>query len=385
MSQPAIRVENVGKRFTLHTELRTSLRERLVRARPKGTEFWAVRDATFEVMPGEALGIIGKNGAGKSTALKVLTGVFRPTTGSVQIRGRTAALHELGAGFHPELTGRENIRLNGAILGFSRTQIDSLMDDIIDFSGIEQFIDVPVKRYSTGMNGRLGFAIAAKLEPEILMIDEVLSVGDAEFRQKCTNRLEELRANGCSVVLVSHSLPTIRRMCNQALWLDHGRVMAIGPADEVCEQYEKYAAELSGAKNPPGSGPISIVELELSDGAGNKVEKLAARAPAQIGLRYRWDSAPARAQFGFRIHNHDGVPLVVERSAPLEIPETESGEAVARFRVPDLLLQEGSYLVSTEIYNSGKMIERRDREFVLRVTATSPRSGGLVDLPGDWV
>jgi lipopolysaccharide transport system ATP-binding protein len=385
VSQPAIRAENVGKRFTLHTELRTSLRERLVRARPKGTEFWAVRDATFEVMPGEALGIIGKNGAGKSTALKVLTGVFRPTTGTVQIRGRTAALHELGAGFHPELTGRENIRLNGSILGFSRTQIHRLMDDIIDFSGIEEFIDVPVKRYSTGMNGRLGFAIAAKLEPEILMIDEVLSVGDAEFRQKCTNRLEELRANGCSVVLVSHSLPTIRQMCDQALWLDHGRVMAIGPATEVCEKYEKYAAELSGATNSPGSGPISIVELELSDGAGNKVEKLAARAPAQIGLRYRWESATASTQFGFRIHNHDGVPLVVERSAPMEIPEVESGEAVAQFRVPDLLLQEGSYLVSTEIYTSGEMIERRDREFVLRVTATSPRSGGLVDLPGDWV
>ena len=385
MSQPAIRALNVGKRFTLHTELRTSLRERLVRARPKGTEFWAVRDATFEVMPGEALAIIGKNGAGKSTALKVLTGVFRPTTGSVEIRGRTAALHELGAGFHPELTGRENIRLNGSILGFSRTQIDRLMDDIIDFSGVEEFIDVPVKRYSTGMNGRLGFAIAAKLEPEILMIDEVLSVGDAEFRQKCTNRLEELRANGCSVVLVSHTLPTVRQMCNQALWLDHGRVKAIGPTNEVCEQYEKYAAELGGAKNPPGSGPISIVELVFSDGAGSSVEKLAARQPAQIGFRYRWQSAPTSAQIGFRIHNHDGVPIIVERSSPLEIPETGSGEAVARFRIPDLLLQEGSYLVSTEIYANGETIERRDREFVLRVTATSPRSGGLVNLPGDWV
>src|SRR5664280_107762 len=238
MTDFAIRAENLSKRFWLHTDRRTGLKERFIRGQaPKGREFWALRDASFEIERGSTFGLLGQNGSGKSTTLKVLAGIYRPNGGRVIVNGRVSALLELGAGFHGELTGRENVRLNGAILGLSAKQIDAAMDRIIDFAAIGDFIDSPVKIYSSGMFVRLGFAIAVSLDPEILMVDEVIAVGDEEFQRKCFDHLFELRKRGTTIVLVTHSLGLIRDMCDQAAWLDHGEVRELGVAREVADRY----------------------------------------------------------------------------------------------------------------------------------------------------
>jgi ABC-2 type transport system ATP-binding protein/lipopolysaccharide transport system ATP-binding protein len=238
MTDYAIRAVRLSKRFWLHTERRTGLKERFIRGRgPKAKEFWALRDASFEIEHGSTFGLLGQNGAGKSTTLKVLAGIYRPTSGLVEVNGRVSALLELGAGFHGELTGRENIRLNGAILGLSRRQIDASMDRIIDFAGLGEFIDSPVKVYSSGMYVRLGFAVAVSLDPEILMVDEIIAVGDEEFQRKCFDHLFELRKRGSTIVLVSHSLGLIRDLCDQAAWLEHGHIRELGPARGVVDKY----------------------------------------------------------------------------------------------------------------------------------------------------
>jgi lipopolysaccharide transport system ATP-binding protein len=211
----AVSLESVSKRFWLAQERRTSLKERVVRGRaPSGKELWALKDASFEVPQGTTFGLIGHNGSGKSTALKVISGIYRPTSGEVTVNGKLSALLELGAGFHGDLSGRENIRLNGSILGMSRREIEAAMDEIIDFSGLEDFIDTPVKVYSSGMYVRLGFAIAVTVRPDVLAIDEIIAVGDEEFQRKCFDHLHSLRRNGTTILLVSHSLSVLEELCD---------------------------------------------------------------------------------------------------------------------------------------------------------------------------
>ncbi len=247
MGAPSIVVEGVGKRFSLHQARAVSFRELLARrqagaARPE-REFWALRDVGFTVEPGHPLAIIGHNGSGKSTLLKLLTGILKPTQGKIDVRGRIGALIEVGAGFHPDLTGRENVYLNGSILGASRKEIDRQFDHIVAFAGLEKFIDTPVKRYSSGMYMRLGFSIAAHLEPEILLIDEVLAVGDAQFQSRCLGFLKRFVAQGGSVVFVSHVMGQVRELCDRCVWLDQGQMMGFGEATELIEKYEALVAE----------------------------------------------------------------------------------------------------------------------------------------------
>ena len=238
MNDVAIAADGLSKRFLLHRERRTGLKERFVRGKPAAAqEFWALRDASFVVPKGTTFGLIGQNGSGKSTTLKVLAGIYRPTSGTVEVNGRVSALLELGAGFHGELTGRENIRLNGAILGLNNRQITAAMDSIIDFAGIGHFIDEPVKVYSSGMFVRLGFAVAISLDPEILIVDEVIAVGDEEFQRKCFDYLFDLRRRGKTIVLVTHSLNFVRDLCDQAAWLEGGTVRQLGPARDVADAY----------------------------------------------------------------------------------------------------------------------------------------------------
>jgi len=200
-------------------------------------EFWALRDVNFEIKRGEVVGVIGRNGAGKSTLLKILSRITEPTTGKVEIRGRVASLLEVGTGFHPELTGRENVYLNGAILGMTRADIRRKFDQIVAFAEVEKFLDTPVKRYSSGMYVRLAFAVAAHLEPEILVVDEVLAVGDASFQRRCLGKMGEICEAGRTVLFVSHNMQSIRQLCNQAIWLDQGQVRAIGRSDEIVSEY----------------------------------------------------------------------------------------------------------------------------------------------------
>src|SRR5271156_304411 len=233
-----IRLDHVSKRYFIQS----GSRERSI-AWPSFSllhkrEMWALRDISFEVPQGESLGIVGNNGAGKSSLLKLLSRITAPTSGEIRIRGRLSALVEVGSGFHPELTGRENIFLNGSMLGMTRSEIARRVDSIVEFAGVPEFIDVPVKRYSTGMYVRLGFSIAAHLDPDILLLDEVLAVGDAAFQAKCLDRISELRKTGRTIVFISHDLAAVYRLCDRALLLSHGCILADGPPRQVIDQYQ---------------------------------------------------------------------------------------------------------------------------------------------------
>ena len=238
MSTAAVEIDQVSKRFRLYHERNQTLKSAIMRQRRSvHEEFWALRDISFEVPAGSTFALVGSNGSGKSTLLKCLAEIYTPTSGSIQYRGRMAAMLEVGSGFHSELSGRENIFLNGSILGMSRREVQAKLDDIIAFSGVEQFIDQPVKNYSSGMYVRLGFSIAIHVEPEILVVDEVLAVGDAEFQQKCFGKFEEFHRDGRTVILVSHSLATVTKMCDRAAWIDKGALQTVGDAESVVRAY----------------------------------------------------------------------------------------------------------------------------------------------------
>lgn len=275
MSEYSMRVNNVFKRFRRgerHDSLRDlipSLVKRAIRRDRERAlapeEFWVLNDISFELRKGETLGIIGHNGAGKSTMLKHLSGIMEPTRGSIEVNGRLSALIEVGAGFHPDLTGRENVFLNGVILGMSRAEVKRKFDEIVDFAGLEEFIDTPVKRYSSGMFARLGFSVAAHLEPDILVIDEVLSVGDFAFQRKGLEKMRAIAKSGATVIFVSHNLQAVAEFCHRGILLERGRVVADGPTDQVVRRY------LDTAENHaerPASGPVRIVRTDIVGAAG---------------------------------------------------------------------------------------------------------------------
>lgn len=240
MIETAVQVDGVSKRFRLYQERNQTLKAALMRGRTSVYEdFWALRDVSFDVPRGSTFGLIGSNGSGKSTLLKCLANIYYPNEGSISHFGKVAAMLEVGSGFHGELSGRDNIFLNGSILGMSKKQIIAKFDEIVEFSGVEQFIDQPVKNYSSGMYVRLGFAIAVNVNPDILVVDEVLAVGDQEFQEKCYRKFEDFKADGKTVILVSHSMGTVESMCDQVAWLDHGRLQAVGDSGPTIAKYLK--------------------------------------------------------------------------------------------------------------------------------------------------
>jgi ABC-2 type transport system ATP-binding protein/lipopolysaccharide transport system ATP-binding protein len=393
----AVRVENLSKRFWLHRERRTSLKEIIIRGRaPKPEEFWALRDASFAIERGTTFGLLGPNGSGKSTTLKVLAGIYRPTGGRVEVRGKVSALLELGAGFHGDLTGRENIRLNGAILGLSGRQTNAAMDRIVDFAGIGEFIDSPVKIYSSGMLIRLGFAVAVSLEPEILMVDEVIAVGDEEFQRKCFDHMFELRKRGTTIVLVTHSLALIRDMCDQAAWLESGRIIELGPARDVADRYieavnEREAQELAtdGSADARrgdrvGSGEARITGLEFLDQDGKPVPVLLSGAGCTIRMRYeaRRPVSPVSFELGF-VHE-SGAQVAGPNSGGFGPWSVDWGEGYVDFVVDELILQPGIFQVSTAIVDRGHIYDFADREYTLRVRALGKQEPGLARMPGTW-
>lgn len=239
MSSPAVEVDHVSKRFRLYQERNQTLKSAIMRGRRSVHEdFWALRDITFDVPSGSTFALVGSNGSGKSTLLKCLAKIYTPNEGAIRHNGRMAAMLEVGSGFHSELSGRENIFLNGSILGMSKREVESKLDDIIGFSGVEQFIDQPVKNYSSGMYVRLGFSIAIHVEPEILVVDEVLAVGDAEFQQRCFAKFDDFHREGRTVILVSHALGTVRQMCDRAAWIDKGVLKMVDDVGPVVDAYE---------------------------------------------------------------------------------------------------------------------------------------------------
>ena len=366
MTTPAIRAEHLGKRYTLarnrdalarYKTLRESvtggvatLARRIRGQRAETTQdFWALRDVSFDVRPGEVVGIIGRNGAGKSTLLKILSRITRPSTGRVILNGRVGSLLEVGTGFHPELTGRENVYLNGSILGMARREIDRKFDEIVAFSEVEKFLDTPVKRYSSGMYVRLAFAVAAHLDPEILLVDEVLAVGDARFQQKCMGRIGEIGRSGRTVLFVSHNMNAVAKLTTSALYLDGGRVAAQGPTNAVVQQYLAADGRLDPVwerPDPENGSDLTITSVRACTPDGRTATRFAADQgfTIEIGFTVR---AEAAGQVMFRLNtNEDGSTIF---STALSDQDGERGTVfapgvyTARCRVPANLLVPGSY------------------------------------------
>ena len=275
MTAPAIEIQGIAKKFRRYKERPTSLKQRVTKFRVRSEEFWALKDVGIEIPEGSTFGLIGPNGSGKSTLLKIVAGILRPTEGLVTTRGRIAALLELGAGFHPELTGRENVYLNGSILGLSRKEIDSKFDEIVAFAELEDFIDNQVKFYSSGMFVRLGFAVAVHVDPQILLVDEVLAVGDEGFQRKCLDRVRQFQREGRTIMFVTHAVDLVRQICDEAVMLDHGAMVAQGDPEEVVRTFRlQMLKEDLAYATEEGSKEIEIVSAELireDGGSGTEV------------------------------------------------------------------------------------------------------------------
>jgi ABC-2 type transport system ATP-binding protein/lipopolysaccharide transport system ATP-binding protein len=397
VTEPAIVVDTLSKRFRLPTERRNSLKERVLRGGGTYREFWALRDVSLEIPRASTFGLVGHNGSGKSTLLKVLAGIHRPTSGTVRVDGRVSALLELGAGFHPELTGRDNILLNGSILGLTQKQILAAMDRIVEFSGIGDFIDAPVKVYSSGMYVRLGFSIAVNLDPEVLIIDEVIAVGDEEFQRKCFDHLYQLKRRGCTIVFVSHSMPLVTTLCDQAVWIDHGRVRHLGNPIEVADAYlsEVNALErqaggaepVAGSKGRRGSGTVALRGLEFLGADG---QPTVVTTPGEsVTLRTRLAAAERVQGVGVRLGLETEGGIVV--GAPTQrfpgLVLEPGQEAVVDYVVPSVMLQPGTYTVSVTVADPSMshVFDDRDRSFLLHVRGGGTSvDGGLVDLGGRW-
>lgn len=358
MSAPAIEVSGLGKRYVIehesrHDNLRDTLHHtarKLWRRYRWGTsfekeEFWALRDVSFSVQPGEVIGIIGRNGAGKSTLLKILSRITEPTTGSIRLRGRVASLLEVGTGFHPDLTGRENIFLNGAILGMSRAEIRAKFDEIVAFAEVERFLDTPVKRYSSGMYVRLAFAVAAHLEPEILIVDEVLAVGDIAFQKKCLGKMQNVaRSEGRTVLFVSHHMAAIRQLCRTALSLGGGQVVAHGPTAQVLESYLAGSAQ-GGACTVPKPSPellakAYVTALRLEDLNGTAVESVPVGQPWRARVRFRIIGPQRRVRVALGLRTLEGIGV---QTAWVRAADYEAGDFEAVFTQDRVTLEAGSY------------------------------------------
>jgi lipopolysaccharide transport system ATP-binding protein len=323
----------------------------------KDNIIWALRDISFEVKQGEVLGIIGRNGAGKSTLLKILSKITDPTTGRAHIRGKFSSLLEVGTGFHPELTGRENIYLNGTILGMKKSEVDKKFADIVEFSGVEKFLDTPVKRYSSGMRVRLAFSVAAHLEPEILIIDEVLAVGDADFQKKCLNKMEDVGHQGRTVLFVSHNMPAVTRLCNRAILLDEGRIVESGPAHQVVNAYlssdlgTTAVREWPDPRKAPEGDVTRLRAARVCTEDGKIVEAVDIRRPFRIEMEYEVFEKGFILLPHFSLYNEQGdcVFITVDQDPDWRRVPRPSGRYVSTAWVPGNLLAEGMFFVNCNL------------------------------------
>ena len=358
----AIEAVNVSKQFMLGTRS-TSLKDRLTGFSQRSrTEFWAVKNVSVTVPRGSMLGVIGRNGSGKSTFLRTLCGIYRPTTGTVTTRGRVTALLELGAGFHPELTGRENVYMNGAVAGLSREHMDSVMDEIVSMAEIGTFIDNPIETYSSGMRARLGFAVTVQLDPEILLADEITAVGDITFKEHGAKRMRNLRENGVTIVQVSHSLPMLQESCDQILWLHQGEMMALGDPTDVIAEYTAHAAahteerQAAEAMNDPAFNPSWIATAEISPPGG------AALFTPGSGMQLVLSLAPEEPVPDPSI----AVSFLRANDAPLgfglefdELGAELSGSRTVTCTVPSIPLPNGRYRIVIELRSGGRAVSSR--------------------------
>ena len=366
MSNLAIKVNDLGKQYKIFSEVNRfqTLREKISETlrsplknllNPTGSEtFWALRNVSFEVERGLVLGVIGKNGAGKSTLLKMLSRVVEPTEGRAEIHGRVGSLLEVGTGFHPELTGRENVYLNGAILGMKRNEIDKKFDEIVAFSEIEQFIDTPVKRYSSGMYMRLAFAVSAHLEPEILIVDEVLAVGDAEFQRKCLGKMSDVAGEGRTVLFVSHNMSAVTRLTKECIILEHGKMTMRAPSSEAVDYYLSHGYEKGGERSwtvdeiPSEAYPFKPIAMRVMNVKGQVVDSVRSVEPLTLEMEYSLDSAITGLRVGIYLMTVRGdyVFTSFDTDDPEQFSkhtERRAGHYISRCTIPADLLNEGRY------------------------------------------
>ncbi|RIK45963.1 MAG: ABC transporter [Chloroflexi bacterium] len=389
----AVEFRDVSRRFVLHHEHRASFQDwfiGLIRPRGVAEEFWALREVTFGVKRGETLGVVGRNGAGKSTLLKLVTRILEPTSGQVLVNGRTYAMLELGAGFHPELTGRDNIYLNGSLYGFSRKQMQRVYERVVRFAELERFVDTPVKHYSSGMFARLGFGIAVHMEPEILVIDEVLAVGDANFRAKCLRALEGLKAGGTTILFVSHDAEQVRTFCDRAALLSGGHLVDVGPAAEVIDHYERLLAEDVTLPR------VGLLRVRAFDEFGLSTDVV--RSGADLGLeavlRTPGGECPAGLVLLIDLFDEHGghlwgagaeLPAELPVAGPSRRPDDAPDTRAARMVVRDLPVTSGTLHVVATLLAATDGREPLDRaEAVLRVESAGLDQRGLLALKHEW-
>jgi lipopolysaccharide transport system ATP-binding protein len=420
MSDTVIQVENLGKKYLighqqaqnvglrhvldrgLRSLIRPSFNRRSKQSNPKTEEFWALKDVSFEVQQGDRVGIIGRNGAGKSTLLKILSRITDPTTGRITLNGRVASLLEVGTGFHPELTGRENIYLNGAILGMSKAEIQRKFDEIVAFAEVEKFLDTPVKRYSSGMYVRLAFAVAAHLEPEILVVDEVLAVGDAQFQKKCLGKMEDVGKEGRTVLFVSHNMGTIVQLCNKALYFQNGCLLQQGDVNRIISQYlsanktgfnrHQFVLENTASANKC----VFFKAVTIFNAEKQESNELDVRLPITIDLEYVITRTLNNIELSIRIDTHDGRPVFTSQQSdftPESLSTRSPGHYCVSIKIPAMFLMPGSYLLTIAAHQP--MVEIYDfhehlLSFAVMETGTKyaqynqPHNVGIVMIDLPW-
>jgi len=408
VNSSAVVVADVSKSFRVYRDRNRSLKATVLKGRrAKYEEFWALRDVTLEIAQGRTFGLLGNNGSGKSTLLKCIAQILQPNWGSITRQGRMAAMLEVGSGFHPELSGRDNVYLNGAILGMSKAEIDRKFDSIVAFSGVEEFIDQPVKNYSSGMYVRLGFSIAIHVEPDILLVDEVLAVGDLAFQEKCTTKFADLRREGRTVVVVSHALEQMRTFCDDAAWLHKGRLMGVGTANEIINQYADQAHNSSHPAGTPwpadesqafvedqtqgrfGTGEVTIDQVEILDPMGADIRH--ARTGDRLTLRMHFTChEPAYlASYGFSIEHESGFLLWAHNSeqSSWRPPPLRQGKGTVDLVIPSLPLRAGSYRLGAGINadRNARVLDSLPRAITFSVgTGTPVESGGFAVMHSEF-
>ena len=392
-SSPVVVVENVSTKYRLYRERNQSIKVAIMRGgRAKVDMFWALQDVSFEVYQGSTTGLIGENGSGKSTMLKCLARILRPDTGSVSVTGKMSALLELGAGFHPELSGRENVFLNGAILGLKQKELAAKFDDIVDFAGIGQYIDEPVKNYSSGMYVRLGFSVAINVEPDILLVDEVLAVGDEAFQRKCLERFADLKNSGRTVIIVSHSMGSVINMCDHVIWFKKGRKMGDGDPRQVVEA---YTGSITLAEHRPtetgdrwGSGEARIERVTLLDRSGQQTTRVGSGEPLTVRLWYTTSQPIERPVFSVSLQTLQGVvisnPTTREGG---EVPEKLDGSGWVDLVLDHFPILPGTYDITASLTDFTLAHPYDVRRNVLRmdVDRKGPvETNGILSLGGHW-
>lgn len=392
MSEAAVSVEGVSKRFRVYHERNTTLKAAIMRGRRASYEdFWALKDVDLEIPHGGSFALVGDNGSGKSTLLKCLARILFPEAGSITTRGRVAALLEVGSGFHPELSGRDNVFLNASILGMKKAEVLRKFDEIVEFSGVERFIDQPVKNYSSGMYVRLGFAVAINVDPEILLVDEVLAVGDAAFQEKCAQKFASFKREGRTVVVVSHSIPSLRSMVDQAAWLEKGVLREVGDANGVLERYldSTHTGEVAviDGLTHLGSGEVRVQKVEVARADG-VVAPLCVGDDAVVRLHWSASQPVERPVVGFAIESVDGTYLSATNTRDTgDSLGGLQGAGVLECHVPNLLLHPGNYSIVASVtdHSTTHLIDQVRDVARFSVDSGGERwSGGYLAMPARW-